>query len=287
MPLITRDYHRQIIDTIKDLSSYNKWWSAPINLGGSGGTDGGSGIPIGGMHGQLIQTKVAYDTTEAAYSGIRTNVPSGSLVDNLAHIRLDLQTVSGASPLAVQENDVTITSQTNTLNFEGGVTVLDEGAGKATVTISGIGPGGSGIHHGTLSGLADDDHPQYLLHKNQIKVHDSGGITITSATHTDPGANGFSIFHNVTFEGNADFAGEIEHASPTGAPAEFLDGIQTEFRDNNVTNPPTDSELNTAFGTTHREGFIGILDDDGGDNNVYLVVSSAGNYYYLELTKAV
>ncbi len=53
-----------------------------IYLGGSSGSNGGVGVPPGGFIGSLIQTKVAYDTTEA-----ESLLGSSSLVDNLNHIR--------------------------------------------------------------------------------------------------------------------------------------------------------------------------------------------------------
>lgn len=56
-----------------------------VNLGGSGGQQGGSGSPPGGIIGQLTQSRVAYDTTEAA-----TQIGNSSLLDNLNHIRAEL-----------------------------------------------------------------------------------------------------------------------------------------------------------------------------------------------------
>lgn len=58
-------------------------------LGGGGGAGGGSGMPWGGLVGQLCQKYVTYDTTEAAViSAFPQIMPiSGSLVDNLNHIR--------------------------------------------------------------------------------------------------------------------------------------------------------------------------------------------------------
>lgn len=357
MPLITRDYHRQIISTMKDLSRYNKWWSSPINLGGGGGTDGGSGVPIGGIHGQLIQSKVAYDTTEAAYSGIINSPPSGSLVDNLAHIRntanelesrvtvtesglaaLDVRVTTTESGLlvaqgditvldervdaivasgiptsgfVVQEDDVEIATGITILNFEGAVTVIDEGEvggfGKATVisNIDGSGIAGaiSGVmDHGALLGLTDDDHPYVYDAADIIKVHDSGGITVSAAAHVDPGAGVFEfgsytvnvdeIYASTTVDtvdlvvsNEANFDGTIEHSNVGNIPAEFLEGILTRFRDNNVSDPPTQAELVTAFGAVYDQGFVGVLDDAGNGTDVYLITSNDADYFYIKLTK--
>lgn len=56
----------------------------------------------------------------------------------------------------------------------------------------------------------------------------------------------------------------------------------------NVTNPPTDAELDTAFGTpaTVGAGFIGILDDNNADTNVYWCFSNGTSWWYIAGTKA-
>jgi len=145
MPVIVRDYHAQLIQTMKDLARHNKWWSAPINLGGVSGPNGGSGVPIGGIFQQLIQQRVAYDTTEAAYSGIITRPPSGSLVDNLAHIRYNISGLDDRVTileeigiLQVQDEGVLAVSGVTVLDFVGeSVTATPSYPGKATITISG------------------------------------------------------------------------------------------------------------------------------------------------------
>jgi hypothetical protein len=57
----------------------------------------------------------------------------------------------------------------------------------------------------------------------------------------------------------------------------------------NVTNPPTDAELDTAFGTpaTVGAGFTALLDDNGAGTNVYHVASDGTNWWYAAMTKAV
>jgi hypothetical protein len=57
----------------------------------------------------------------------------------------------------------------------------------------------------------------------------------------------------------------------------------------NVTNPPTDAELDTAFGTPAAvgAGFTALLDDNGAGANVYHVASDGTNWWYIAMTKAV
>ena len=166
-PIITRNYQSQVIQTIKELSRSNRWWSSPINLGGVPGSGGGSGEPVGGIFGQLIQTKVAYDTSEAAYSGIMTNVPSGSLVDNLAHMRYNLKapsfvTVSGENYL---DNERVLTA--------GESITIEDGGSNGNVTVI-----------GTLERIGNSTYRTIQEMHNQFHSAGwvSGGIVTTSGT---------------------------------------------------------------------------------------------------------
>jgi hypothetical protein len=57
----------------------------------------------------------------------------------------------------------------------------------------------------------------------------------------------------------------------------------------NVSNPPTDAELDAIFGTpaTRYPGFIAVVDDAGAGLNVYLVVTNGSNWFYQLLTVAI
>lgn len=52
------------------------------------------------------------------------------------------------------------------------------------------------------------------------------------------------------------------------------------YSDDNVSNPPSEAEINTAFGTaaTAGAGFIGVIDDSGAGTNVYFVVSTGAKW---------
>jgi hypothetical protein len=114
----------------------------PLNLGG---TSTGGGGPTGGFTGYLPQTRVSYDASEIASSGI-TN--SGSLKDNLNHIRLRLQelenaTVSGIGGLTVKEVDNNPSVFVGTIVFPND-TLTDNGGGVVTykpISTSGAGTG--------------------------------------------------------------------------------------------------------------------------------------------------
>lgn len=174
-PTIVRDYQQQLIQTILNLSRQQNWWSSPINLGGGSGPDGGSGVPIGDIFGQLIQSKIAFDTTEA--ENLNIPVSGASLLHNLNRIRFRLLTVEasgiGASGIIIQHDDVLVDSDVTTLNFEGsGVTdVATEGPNKVTVTISVS--GGSEPH--TLGSSTHTDVVITTPADNEVLAYDSGG----------------------------------------------------------------------------------------------------------------
>lgn len=74
----------------------------------------------------------------------RINLIEGSnisiaTVDNAVDDRIDLTITSNAvsGTVAVQKDDIEVVASVETLNFEGGVTVTDEGSNKVTVTVTG------------------------------------------------------------------------------------------------------------------------------------------------------
>ena len=140
-PTPVKRYHQALLETMQDIGRHQKWFTSAINLGGVPGPGGGSGIPIGGLIGQLIQSKVAYDTTEAE---VLSPPPSGrSLVHNLDTIRWRLgwlETHFG-SPLIIQEEGVQKASGVVIVNFQGGVNVTSPQPNTVNVIITATGGG--------------------------------------------------------------------------------------------------------------------------------------------------
>jgi len=56
-----------------------------------------------------------------------------------------------------------------------------------------------------------------------------------------------------------------------------------------VSDPPTDAELDSAFGTPANlgEGYMRLIDDNSGDADVWLVATNDTSWWYVGLTKAV
>jgi hypothetical protein len=65
--------------------------------------------------------------------------------------------------------------------------------------------------------------------------------------------------------------------------------VKLRVATDNVTNPPTDAELDSAFGTPAEvgAGFVALLDDNGAGSDVYLVASDGGAWWYVGLVGAV
>jgi hypothetical protein len=69
---------------------------------------------------------------------------------------------------------------------------------------------------------------------------------------------------------------------------ECPNGLRTKVSTANVSNPPTDAELDSTFGTpaTVGSGFVGLVNDNGGGTNEYLCWSDGTNWFYSTGTKA-
>jgi hypothetical protein len=77
----------------------------------------------------------------------------------------------------------------------------------------------------------------------------------------------------------------------TSGLADFSDGgVRTTWSEVNISNPPTDAELDTAFGTPAAagEGFIALVDDNNAGLAVRIIASIGGFWWYsVQLAKAV
>lgn len=65
--------------------------------------------------------------------------------------------------------------------------------------------------------------------------------------------------------------------------------LRIQVNQADVTNPPTDAELDATFGTPAAvgAGFIRLLDDAGAGANFYLVASDGANWWTFTAAKAV
>ena len=81
-------------------------------------------------------------------------------------------------------------------------------------------------------------------------------------------------------------AGQVAALRERLAELEARDEPVLRVVTDDVSNPPTDVELDAVFGTAAAvgTGFVGVVDDNGAGANVYLVVSDGSNWWYEELT---
>jgi hypothetical protein len=158
--------------------------AAPLILGGVNGSGGGAGGPGGGFIGYLPQKRVCYDTSEIAYSGI---VGSGSLLDNLNHIRyrLDgLETGSGGGASAF----INLTDVPATYSGSIGKAVIVNPAGDGLI-FSNIATGSGGSPG--YQTLTDGATISWDLAFGSAEVTISGNRTLESPTNMNPGEHYF------------------------------------------------------------------------------------------------
>jgi len=197
-------YERQFFQYLDNLK--RRIYAQPMNLGGVASSGGGVGGPPGGFLGYLPQTRITYDKLESA---THKTVSSGpSLWDNLNHIRKRIETVEASgvfyNGFSIEKDDIEIADEVIIINFEGsGVSVLDEGAGKVTITISGgIASDTDAIHDNEaneISAIAEKSTPvdadiliiedsaaSYVKKKVQVSNLPVGAVTFLDLTDVDP-----------------------------------------------------------------------------------------------------
>jgi len=141
----------KISNELRGFASNNRLW-----LAGGEGPGGGSGLPPGTIIGQLVQTRVAYDTSEAASMCI---VGSSSLLHNLNAIRYRMlpTTWFETSPTAVRSMQVEVASglwypeENSPITFAGGTSpVISAPVGNPRIDVIYITEAGAiGVQEGT------------------------------------------------------------------------------------------------------------------------------------------
>lgn len=101
--------------------------------------------------------------TIAGGTGISTNITGGVLTI----------TSTAGSGIDVEENDLSVVSSADTINFEGNVTVADEGSGKATVSVGGDKGFLGGIYQLVFVKESSDVSNTWLSHYGDSSMHSS------------------------------------------------------------------------------------------------------------------
>jgi len=117
----------------------------------------------------------------------------------------------------------------------------------------------------------------------QVTIGVAGEIKLGDATQRDmyPATNKKIDLGTNTNKFNEGWFGDVCDFSESGG--------RTIVSEANTSNPPTDANLDAAFGTPANagSGFFGILDDNGADANVYLCFTNGTSWWYVTATKAV
>lgn len=183
---MTRKFDRTILDLIE--GSARNFKALPLNLGAVAGSGGGIGSPPGGYIGWLPQTRVAYDEEELAT--LDTSI-SGSLLDNLNHIRYRLGQVEASSGVLVIDDwdGSPSINPTDRITFSG-VIVTDLGGGHALITVT---SSGGGIGEAPINGSG-------YMRKDGGWVLASGGGTSLTVQDYDGNPNITNV-NTITFSG--------------------------------------------------------------------------------------
>ena len=264
-------YERQFFQYLENIQ--RRIYTQPLNLGGVSSSGGGVGGPPGGFIGYLPQSKVTYDKLEAA---THQTVSSGpSLLDNLNHIRKRLETVevSGVfyNDFTIQENDIEKVAGATILNFEGNITVTDEGGNKATITISG-GSDANAIHDNIANEITAITPKISLVANDEFIIEDSEvsyvkkAVTFanleSSLTHTDINA----IHDNVGGEINA----ISEKTSTVAADIVIIEDSATSYTKKKV-------KLENLLASGSGGGSIEVQEDDAQKVTNATILNFEGN----------
>jgi hypothetical protein len=116
------------------------------------------------------------------------------------------------------------------------------------------------------------------------RVVGTGGVTIGAG---EANVDYKLIFDGETNDGTVTFM-EDEKRFDFDSLINGITGIRTKYSEANVSDPPSDAELDSAFGTPAalESAFIGILDDNSDDTDCYVCWTNDSSWWYIKGTKA-
>jgi hypothetical protein len=225
--------------------------SRPLHLGGSSGEAGGEGSRPGGYIGYLPQTRVAYDTSEAATP---TTSGSPSLLDNLNHIRYrigNLETALTYSGLTIQEEGTVVANDVRLMNFIGAVAVEPIGNSGVNIFI-------------TTSGL-----------ENNVIIP-SGICNVNLSSQIDGSRTTFSLPHSILQNSLQVFLNGLQQTPTSVSSNSFQLDFAPQTGDILFVNYDVGVSVPLAIPISH--GSLSNLDAD--DHIQYLNYERAINYFY-------
>ena len=143
----------------------------------------------------------------------------------------------------------------------------------------------------THSHFTDTANPHSVT-KDQVGLGNVANLKCNLAataapTASDDSADGYAVGSS-WFDVTNDKAYLCLDATADAAVWQELGAEGLSYAANDISNPPTDAELDAIFGTPATVGavFMRILNDNGAGSNVYVIGSDGTNWWYLAMTKA-
>lgn len=132
------------------------------------------------------------------------------------------------------------------------------------------------------------------FHHSQATNNAANTITREVSFMAGAKASGGTVSNFAAFADNSAFTGDYfinstsTNASLFSGITQFAAGLRTKVSTANTSNPPTDAELDSAFGepATLGTGFVGLLDDNNAGTNAYACFAIGTNWWTVALTKA-
>jgi len=225
MPVVT-NFEQKVLQLIRQ-DKYS-WFTVGVNLGGDPGPSGGSGVPPGGFTGQLIQSRVTYDTSETSSLDVPVSLSGASLLHNLNRIRywLDEKNVK----FSVEDEGVEIASGITVLNFEGAPVDVALASGytdRVNITVS-------GLAYGSLKG-------------NEIGW-DNGGVAQDVWTTILSSGISVGLVNNVVFQND----GELKVNNAGVYSINYSITVNASIANKHVITAPEINGVEQTDGQTHQ-----------------------------------
>jgi hypothetical protein len=128
-----------------------------------------------------------------------------------------------------------------------------------------------------------------------FRVEDQGGSLETAATISGiltavpPAAEQGTLRFQIVSDSSLFTAMELIGSTGDNVVMDVAGDIKQKVYTDDVSNPPTDAELDAIFGTpaTVGGGFTAYIDDNGAGNNFYQITSDGANWWIFTGAKAV
>jgi hypothetical protein len=296
-------------------SGVNQWGIIADTIFGDDATSSGYTIT------SQVQTTASAFTMDraAAFQVAAAEVGAGSTVTRLINVLLSNQT-AGTNNASIADNitftgDWLLNLNSSRKSLLGGPLSLEAGIGDDTMfrvrgnsQTSGVNQWGiiadtifssSGTSSGyTITSQVQTAAAAFTMNRaaafQTAAASVGAGSTVTRLincllSEQTAGTNNASISDNITFAGNWFIHSTSTATSLFSGITQFAAGLRTIVSTANTANPPTDAELDSAFGApaTLGAGFVGILNDNNGGTNEYLCWADGTNWFYATGTKAV